>query len=62
MTDTAQWPKRRVVFSFEHETAGDQRFQPMIALAMLEYIRADARGEMTEFTASNGVRVHIEPA
>lgn len=55
------WPCRKVVFSFEHATAGDTYFQPLIAAAMTEYLGADPHGAMTQFDASNGVRITITP-
>lgn len=54
-----EWPARQVTFSFQHDTAGDAKFQPMIAQAMLEYLSADPRAELRAFDASNGVRITI---
>lgn len=55
-----KWPARRVTFVFEHGSSGDQRFQPLIAQAMQEYLAADPRGEVVVFNASNGMRITIE--
>lgn len=55
-----KWPARRVAFVFEHGSSGDQRFQPLIAQAMQEYLAADPHGEAVEFNASNGMRITIE--
>lgn len=59
------WPKRQIVMTFTHDTAGDDYFIPMIDAALAELKEAEAkaekyaRGFTPDFAASNGVKIAI---
>lgn len=55
VNEVITWPQRKIVITATHETAGDNRFWPMVAEAIKECWEKDPMGCEENFLASNGV-------
>ena len=55
------WPARQVSYACYHPTVGDERFVPMMKVAIDELHEIDPEGCEQEFRASNGVHITIIP-
>lgn len=53
------FPARAVSVTFAHPTIGDMFFRPLIHEAEEEFFKVDPVGTLTEYQASNGVRVSV---
>jgi hypothetical protein len=66
--ESIPFPRRKVVYTFSHDTIGDGIFVPMVQQAMAEFIAKDRERkwlvdpEIEDYTASNGVRVRVSYA